>query len=167
MEKKIFSKGHWIIIEGKVPAYFIYKLLRGKVSIHENGKMINVVDVTKGQKPVLLGIMAAIRKDRCHIASVKTESEVELEMLYINQLRSLIRYDVPESYRKSLDAMIETILLINRIKSLQSTFFEQERVDTKIPEGLTGEVSEVLRQLTRLYKESIHYEYNLILSKTG
>jgi len=167
MEKKTFSKGEWIITAGKAPAYFIYKLVKGKVSIHENGKMVNVVDVTKESRPALLGIMAAIRKDRCHTASVRTETEVEVEMFYINQLRSLIRYDIPESYRKNLDAMIETIILANKIKSLQTTFFEQEILDAKIPEGLTNEVEEVIRQLAGLYENAVHTEQTKLFRKTG
>ncbi|MBI3582236.1 MAG: hypothetical protein HY098_09235, partial [Nitrospinae bacterium] len=45
MDEKTFPKGQWLITESATPAYFLYKLKKGKVSIHTHGKKINEIDV--------------------------------------------------------------------------------------------------------------------------
>ena len=155
MSKKMFSKGDWIITESETPAYFLYRLKKGTVSIHENGNKINSVKVGKGQKSVLLGILAVLREDRLHKASVRAESDVEVEQVYIDKLRNHIGRDVPESFKADLELMIDTILINNRIKSLKSSFAERELVTQKMFEDAPEELSEIFAQLTGMYESSL------------
>ena len=155
MSKKMFSKGDWIISESETPAYFLYRLKKGTVSIHENGTMINSVEVEDGQKSVLLGILAVLREDRLHKASVRAESDVEVEQVYIDKLRNHIGQDVPASFKNDLDLMIDTILINNRIKSLKNSFAERELVTQKMFDNAPEELSEIFSQLTGMYENSL------------
>lgn len=155
MDKKMFSKGDWIITENETPACFLYRLKKGTVSIHENGNMINTVEVEEGGKSILLGILAVLREERLHKASVRAESDVEVEQVYIESLRNHIGRDVPESFRNDLDLMIDTILINNRIKSLKNSFAERELVTQKMFEDTPEELFEVFDQLAGMYESSL------------
>ncbi len=151
MSKKIFKAGQWLFTEGET-GYFIYWLLKGRVSVYRSGKKINELEINKGDKPKMLGIIASITDDRRHMASVKTETEVEAEDVYIDHIRGLIKNEVPENIKKEIDTMIKTISTSDRIKSLQGILSELPPVTLKIPDGISEEVSRVLEELSCLYK---------------
>jgi CRP-like cAMP-binding protein len=147
---KTFKAGEWLFTEGK-EGYFIYKLLKGRVSIYRSGKKINELEINKGDRPKMLGMMALITDDNEHTASVKTETEVEVEKVYIN-IRELIKNKVPENIKKEIDIMIKTISIIDRIKSLQGMLSELPPVTFKIPDGISEDASMVMEDLASLYK---------------
>ena len=156
MDLTKFEAGEWIIGKNEVPAYFMYRLVNGKVSIFSKGKKVNTVEVKKGQRPVMLGVMAMFKDDGKHSASVKAETESELEMVYIDSVKNVVQKDLPDTYRKDLEAMIETIILCNELKCLQEDFREMEKIVPILPEGLPTDVSEVLKEVKGLYEQSLY-----------
>ena len=160
MTTETIKAGQWIITEGGAPSYYLYKMLNGKVSIYESGKKINSIEIKEGMKPKILGILAVLRDDRINTASIKAETDVEVETLYMDDFKRLLRHDVPENMRKDIDAIIETIALVSKIRSLRREFSKTLPVKLQIPDDINPEISEVLSELKELYevitsKESI------------
>jgi len=151
MTVETIKAGNWIFTEGGVPEYSIYKLLEGKVSIHKSGREIRVVEIKKGDKPISLGITAVLRDDRMHAASVRAESDVTVDRIFIDQVRGILKNEVPKDIRYDITVMIETIVKGNEITSAINEFYDLPRVDTEISENLGPEVVEILSEIKRLY----------------
>ncbi len=150
-ETKTVKAGEWIIVEGDIPAYFLYKLKKGKVAIYEEREKITSVEVKEGEKPHFLGFMSTLSEDRRHRASVKTETEVELEIFSSEHIRGLLLHDVPPEMRQDMDSMIETIQLGDRIKGLKRLLAEKPLVDLKIEADMDPELSEIMQEFKALY----------------
>jgi hypothetical protein len=152
MDEKTFPKGQWLITESNTPAYFIYRLKKGKVSIYSNGKKINEVEVGDGDKPKLLGFIAVLRGDRRHSASVKAESTVEVETMYIDHLMGIIKNETPANVRQDVDAVIESIHLFNSIESMKSRLAEIGKIRLSIPSNAKADTLELFDELKSLYE---------------
>ncbi len=152
MDEKTFPKGQWLITESDTPAYFIYRLKKGKVSIYTKGKKINEMEVREGDKPKLLGFIAVLRGDRRHTASVKTESTVEVETIYVDHLMGIIKNETPANIRKDVDAVIESIQLINSIESMKNKLAEIGKIRLSIPSNAQVNALELFDELKSLYE---------------
>ncbi|MBI5185521.1 MAG: cyclic nucleotide-binding domain-containing protein [Nitrospinae bacterium] len=150
MKKETFEAGQWLLTEGNF-AYFLYKLTKGTVSIYYKDKKIGTHEVKKGNPPMILGILAALKKDRQHLASVKTETEVEVEVLNFDHIQGLLKNDVPKGLRDEIDTMIQAITLEDQIKRCQQELSELNRVDLKIPDKIDAEVKCILTAIKELY----------------
>jgi len=158
MEKKNFKAGQWIITEGDTPAYFIYKLYKGKVSYHENGNMIREIDMKNGDKPIYLGFTSALREDRIHSASIKAETDIETEVFSVDSIKGALKHDIPSNMKDDIESMIEVIVLENHIRSLKRMardipVIPEDRM--QIPRGLTPEVAELVSELIDVYKHNV------------
>jgi len=78
MSIETIERGQWIFMEKSLPGYFIYRLLEGKVSIYHHGSKINEIEIKRGDKPALIGMISALRPDGMHIASVRSESQLRV-----------------------------------------------------------------------------------------
>ena len=154
-ETVIIGPKVWIMAEG-LPNYFcIYKLLKGKVSIHSSDQKIAEVEVKKGGKPIILGMIAALRHDRKHIASVRTETEVEAIRIYIDQARGILSNEVPKKLRGDVAMMIDAIVLKNDIKSMQQKLAKFAPIKPKLPKTVRPDVRELVNELIKLYQEVV------------
>lgn len=151
MTQEKIGPNQWLFVEMSNPGYFIYRLLSGKVSIYMGGAKINEIEVKEGGKPALLGIFCALRKDRMHTASVKTDTDVTVERVYVDQVMGALRNDVPEDMRDKLSAMIDTIIVKNEIESLKNKLKGIPKVSVDVPEGLRDDIQEVLGEIKSLY----------------
>lgn len=159
MKMVAFKPGQWIITEGDIPAYYIYKLLNGKVSYHEEGTKIREFEIKEGGHPKIIGITAALRGDRCHHASVKAESDVKAEVLSVDMIQGILKHYVPETMRAQIDTMTDTIVLGNHIKSLKRKMATLPRIsDEQIeaPVDAHHEFSDLLAELKRVYTSIIN-----------
>ncbi len=154
-ESRTIATGEWIIVEGDIPAYFLYKLTKGKVGIYEEHEEITSVEVKEGERPKYLGFMSTLSEDRRHRASVKTESEVQVDIIYADHIRALLQHDVPAEMQKDIETMIETIQIGDRIKGLRRQLSERLDVDIAIDSGFDPELKEVLNELKMLYQRII------------
>lgn len=150
MKKETFEAGQWLLTEGNF-AYFLYKLTKGTVSIHYKGKKIGTHEVKKGNPPMILGILAALKRDRQHLASVKTETEVEVEVLNFDHIMGLLKNDVPNDLRNEIDKMIQSITLEDQIKRCKQELSELPPVDLNIPDKIDEEVRCILTAIKELY----------------
>ncbi len=158
MSIKKIEAGQWLFTEGGVPGSVIYKLIKGRVSIYRDDKMINSLEVEEGMKPRLIGVLSALVRDRKPTASVRTDTDVEVETMYIDHLQGLLKHDVPAEMRDDIDAIIKSIVVRDKIKRLQrelSAISPPEKLD--IPDNINPEVSEVLSELMEVYKSSRHF----------
>ena len=154
MSVETIERGQWIFMEKSLPGYFIYRLLEGKVSIHHQGSKINEIEIKRGDKPILIGMISALRQDGMHIASVRSESQLRVERIYSDQVRGLLQNEAPETTRKDIKTAIETIVIRNEIDMLKSKFGGLDKVDIKVPDNLTPELKEVMESLRDLYKNA-------------
>jgi len=153
MTRETIEANKWIFVEGGTPAYFVYRLLSGKVSIYSSGHKINEMEVKKGGKPALLGIFAALRDDRLHTASVKTDTEIQVERIYIDQIKGALKNDIPEAIKGKIATMIEAIVILNEIESLQQRLSTISKVTLDIPPDMRPETSAILGEISELYKK--------------
>lgn len=144
--------GQWIFTEGGVPEYSIYRLLEGKVSVHKSGRKIRELDIKKGDDPVTLGITAILRNDRMHMASVRAETDVKVDRIYIDHIRGILQNEVPKEMKGDIDTMISGINLGNEIVSLVSRFADLPKVDIEISDNSSPETVWVLSEIKRLYE---------------
>jgi len=151
MDINTIKAGQWIFTEDGVPEYFIYKLMKGRVSIYKSGRKIREVEIMDGKKPILLGITAVLREDRMHKASVKAETDVEVGSVPVEQIRGVLANEVPAEIKKETEIMTQAISLGNEIVSSLSKFNDLPEVDLDIPEGLTSQTTEILSEIKRLY----------------
>ncbi len=158
MSRKSISAGQWLFTEGDAPASIIYKLTKGRVSIYEGGKRINTMEVEEGMKPRLIGVISALTSDRVRTASVKTDTDIDVEIIYIDHFKGLIKHDVPAEVKDDIDAIIKSIVVRDKIKRFQRELSEiapPEKLE--IPDDLNQEVSEVLSELMEVYKSSRYF----------
>jgi len=153
MSLRKIKSGQWIIVEGDIQAQFFYKLIKGKVGIFKDGEKITSLEVKKGGKPRMLGFLAALSLNRTHVASVKTETEIELKSMEVSHLRGILQYDVPKSLKNNINSMIETIDMCNQLKSLQKKLSHIPEVKLNPPKRINQEVAGVLSELSGLYKQ--------------
>lgn len=143
----------WLFTAGRVAEYCIYKLINGKVSIYKSGKKIREVEIKKdGMEPILMGITAVLRDDFMHQASVKTETEVQVERIYVDQIRGILANEIPGRLKKDIETMTESIVMGNEILCMIYKFSDTSRVNLEIPDDLSSETREILSELKRLYK---------------
>ncbi len=141
----------WILMEGSV-GNFLYRMIQGRVSIYSNGVKIEELTVEKGDKPIYLGIIAALRDDSLHIASVKSETPLEVERIDMDQIKGFLRNELDDSWKNELSMMINSIVINNEIESLKKVLAQSPKVDFKTPDNLEGEPREILQAITDLYK---------------
>jgi CRP-like cAMP-binding protein len=158
MEIKKFRVGQWIILEGDTPAYFIYRLHKGTVSYFENGSKIRSVEVKDGMKPIFLGFTSALRDDRMHSASIKAETDMELEAFAVDTIRGALKHDVPDEMKPDIEQMIQVIVMENHIKSLKRRardipVIPEERM--QVPNDVSPEVGELLSEVIDVYKHNV------------
>ncbi|MDH5679279.1 MAG: hypothetical protein OEZ28_11740 [Nitrospinota bacterium] len=152
MSVETIEQGQWIFLERSLPGYFIYRLLEGKVSIYHSGTKIGELDVKKGDKPVLIGMISALRPDGLHIASVRSESKLQVERIYSDQVRGILNNEVPDNTKSDLRMMIDTIVVRNEIEALKHKLKTIKPVNFQVPGGLPEDLQEVLQNIEKLYK---------------
>ena len=157
MEMKTFDKGQWLITED-VPAYFIYRLKKGRVSIHWKGKKVGDVEVAEGKTPRLIGNLGLFSNERKHTASIKAETAVEVEPIYIDHLLGLIKNETPQRIKSDVEAVIESIRLMDTIRNARERLTEIGKIKLTVQVNAKGELLEAFDELIvlyqRLYKES-------------
>lgn len=154
METCTFKPGQWIILEGNIPAYYIYRLMSGKVSYHEDGTKIREIDIKGGDTPKIIGFTAALRDDRFHHASIRAESDIEAEELSVDMIKHVLRREVPDAMKEQINVMIDAIVLGNHIKSLKRKMAALPRISDEQLE-VTGDgsrdLSDLLAELKKVY----------------
>ena len=169
MSRKTFKAGGWLFKEGDVPRsiiykltgiprHIIYKLIKGKVSIYKGDKRINIIEVAEGMKPRLLGVISALTSDRSRSVSVVTDTDVEVEIMYSDHIKGLLKNDMPPEVRDDIEAIIKSIVVRDKIKQLQRELFDispSEKLD--IPNNVNPEVSELLSELMEVYENSRYF----------
>lgn len=153
MSRETIKAGQWILAEGAHYGYLMYKLLKGKVSIFRSGAKVNEIEVKEGGKPVFLGIIAALRDDGIHTASVQADSNIEVEQIYLDQIRGIIKNEVPEDIKDDLSVMVHAIVLQNEITSLEQELASLPKIDFSAPDN--ERIREVLEEIGRLYKSVV------------
>ncbi len=149
MAQETIDAGQWIFTEGGQYGYFMYKLIKGKVSVYSGGAKVNEITVNEGDAPVSLGIIAALREDGKHTASVKSETEIVVERVFLDQIRGVLRNEIPDEMKSDIDTMLNTILINNEINSLKARLAKLPKVSLEIPENLQS--NSVLQEIVRLY----------------
>ena len=150
MNREMIKGGQWILAEGAPYGYYMFKLFKGKVSIYRGGVKVNEITVKEGDKPVFLGTIAVLRDDGAHSASVKSDTDIEVERIYVDQMRGIIRNEVPEEIKKDISIMIQAIVIQNEITRLKQTLESLPKVDLKIPAD--ERIREILEEINGLYK---------------
>ncbi len=148
-----FGPHQWLITAGGVPAYFIYRLLKGTVGIYDEGVKVATVEVKEGDEPKFIGFIATLSKDLVHRASVRTETEIEVDTHYIDHIRGLIEHETSEKMRDDIQKMIEIISAVNQVRSLQKRISCMPRVELTVPENTSPDLKNIMGELERLYKE--------------
>lgn len=151
METKTIKAGQWIVNEGKHPYFHIYKLLKGKVSVYKGGAKIREVEIKEGMKPIMPGITAALSEDHKHTASVKAESDIEVEIVPIDTILGIIRNEVPKNIRNDISIMTRLIIGGNEIIRQLNDLATLPKVELEIPNNVSSQTIEVLSEVKRLY----------------
>ncbi len=152
---KTIRAGEWLIAEGSIPAYFLYRMTKGRVGIYEENKKIASVEVGEGDKSHYIGFLSSLSEDRKHRASVKTETEIEVEVISTDHIQGLLRHDIPAGMRADIDMMIETIQIGDRIKGLRRIMSEKPIVDFDIESDTHMELKEILEELKSVYERIV------------
>ncbi|MDP6567152.1 MAG: hypothetical protein QF578_20150 [Alphaproteobacteria bacterium] len=155
-ETRTIKAGEWLITEGGLPAYFLYKLIKGTVGVYEEGEKLRTIEVTGGTPPHYLGFMSCLAPKGQHSLSVKTESDVEVEVYYVDHIRGLLRHDVSAATWRDIETMIDVIVMGDHIKALRRHIARKKKVDLRIDDGAIPEIKGVLEELVNLYEEIIH-----------
>ncbi|MBF0293464.1 MAG: hypothetical protein HQK86_15050 [Nitrospinae bacterium] len=152
-EEKVeaIEANQWLITDDGIPAYFMFKLLQGKVSVYSRGVKVNELEVKEGQQPVVLGIIAALRDDRMHTASIKAESKLKVVRIYIDHIRGILKNEIPENIKKDISVAIDAIVANDKIESLKAKLAASPKTKVQIPSGLGEEAAAVLRQISGMY----------------
>jgi hypothetical protein len=145
------SANQWLITADDIPAYFMFRLLQGKVSIYSSGVKVNELEVKEGQEPAILGLHAALRDDRLHTASIKSDTQLKVVRIYMDQIRGILQNEIPESAKKDIATAIDTIVTNDKIESLKAKLTTAPKVKVQIPSNVSGEVASILRQISGLY----------------
>ena len=152
MSIETIAAGKWLFSEGGVPEYFLYKLLKGKVSVHKGGAKVRDVKVEEGDPPVSLGVSALLSDSRVHMSSVRAETDVLVDKTSVDQIRGILAAEIPEQVKHDIDVMRRSIVLGNEVVSKWNQFSGLPTVDLEFAEGLRPEVREVLSEIKRLYQ---------------
>jgi CRP-like cAMP-binding protein len=156
MDERITIKpGEWIITEGNIPAYYVYELIKGRVSVYRNGSKVNEIEVKEGDPPVFLGIISAMRDDRARAASVRTETEVTAVMHSLDHICGILKNEIPANIRSDINTMIEAILTKNDIDRMTDHLKSLSKVSVDVPENLRDEAKAVVNEIIKLYKKLI------------
>lgn len=151
------SAGEWLITEGGLPAYFLYKLTRGKVGVYEEGEKLRTIKAEAGAKPHYLGFMASIGPDNQHSLSVKAESDVVVEVYSVEHIRGLLRHDIPAAMQADIHNMIDTVVMGDHIKALRRHLARKPKIALRVDGGgISPDLQEVLEELSGLYEEILH-----------
>ncbi len=158
MAVQTFEAGHWLITEGGVPSYFMHKLMSGTVGIYEDGQKIAEVEVNDGGRPRWLGFVSTLGKNHHHRASVRTETEVAVDSVYVDHIQGLLRHEVPVDIREDIDLMVEAVSMADHIKGLRRKLAKMKMVDLIPPSDIDKELADVLAELKRLYESLMQDE---------
>ncbi|MFQ5431386.1 MAG: hypothetical protein ACE5EN_02620, partial [Nitrospinota bacterium] len=102
-----------------------------------------------------LGMIAALRADRKHIESVRTETEIKAVRIYNDKAHGILANEIPKSIKNDVAVMIDTIMVVNEIHSLQKKLEGLPKVDPQLPDDMKPEVHELAGELVSLYKDII------------
>ena len=162
MSTQEISSGQWIYKEGTEHRDYLHKLLKGKVSFYESDEKIASIEVEEGQEPRLIGVLSVLSGEfdpvgdaHKHTASVATESDVTCEKVAIGPLKHLLREELDEEKRNEIEAVVEAIIMRDKIKELQlktSKLHLPEKFE--YPENISPKVSEILHELQVLYEST-------------
>jgi hypothetical protein len=152
-EEKVetIEANQWLITADNIPAYFMFKLLQGKVSIYSGGVKVNELEVKKGKEPVLLGLLAALRDDGLNTASIKAETELKVVRVYLDHIRGILKNEIPEKVKKEFSAAIDAVITNDKIESLKAKLAATTKVKVQIPANVSEEAASVLRQISGMY----------------
>ncbi len=153
MNSQTIKSGQWMIIEEDHNSHTLFKLRKGKVGIFCDGEKIKTVEVKDGDKPIMIGFLATLREDSRPIASVKAETELEVDVLNASHLKGILKYDTPKNLKEDINIMIESIMIRNRLTILEKKLLKKPIVKLEIPQDINPEVSEVLTELSGLYEQ--------------
>jgi hypothetical protein len=126
-------------------------LLDGKVTVYKSAKEVRCIEIKEGSQPVILGITALVSENRQHMSSVKADSDLKVERIYIDQLRGLLVNEIPKVIKDDIAVMIKSIVMGNEILSMVNKYCDIPRVSLEIPEELRPDIKEILMQIIRLY----------------
>ncbi len=152
MDIETIEAGQWIVTEGETPYFSIYKLVKGKVSIYKGSKKIREVEIKEGMRPIMPGITAVMSDDHKHTASVKAETDIEVEKVSVDHLLGIMRNEFPRSIRNDISIMTKSIVSGNEIISKLNEFSNLPSVELEIPDGIGPEALEILSEIKRLYE---------------
>ncbi len=143
----------WLIVQSDLPAYFLYKLIKGRVGIYEDGEKIDTVEVKDEMRPKLLNIIATLAKDHKRRIAVKTETEVRVDTAYQEYFWKLLSHEVPHEILEKIEKMIEAILIGDHIKSLRRKLSRMQVLEPlDIQETYSSEVTDLLYAVEGLYE---------------
>ena len=151
MAIETIEAGRWLYAEGGVPEYFIYKLIRGRVSVYRGGTKIREVAVTEGEPPKILGVSALLRDSRQHMSSVKAETDLEVERTGVEQIRGVLAAEIPAAMKQDVALMVKSIVLGNELVGKRNEFLALPTVQLELPDGLPEEIKGVLSEVQRVY----------------
>ena len=155
MGLETIDRGQWLFQEKSLPGNHIYRLVEGKVGIYHGGTKITDINVKAGDRPLLIGLISALRPDGLHTASVKSETPLRAEIVKTEQIRGIIGNEMPDGLRTEITSMIDNILLRNEIEALKFKLKSMPAalLDIRdVPDDVTPEFREVLENILSLYK---------------
>ena len=153
MGRSTIKANQWLGVQSDLPAYFLYKLIKGRVGIYEDGEKIDTVEVNEEMTPRLLNIISTLAKDHKRRIAVKTETEVEVDSAYQEHFWKLLSHEVPHDMLEKIEKMIEVILVGDHIKSLRRKFSKMQVVGPlAIQETFNTEVKDLLFAIEGLYE---------------
>lgn len=145
--------GQWIITEGgNIPEYFIYRLLEGQVSIYKGGRKIRDIAIKAGQQSITLGITSCFSPNLRHMASVKADTDVKLERIYLEQIQGVLDHEVPVSIQPDIKTMVKAIVMGNEITSTVNKLSDLPKVNFQVPDDMSKETTEIVSEIKRLYE---------------
>ncbi len=159
MLTKEFRSGGWIFKQGATHGVHIYKLLQGEATVYEGDQKIATINVQKGQRPRMIGVLSAlsgeydhVNKRHVHTASVAANTDLTCETLDISFLRRSLRKELDEDKRDEIETVVKVIVMRDKIKEWQRKI-SQIPLPKKfeVPENVSPEVAEVLHELQELY----------------
>ncbi len=150
---RTIEANQWLVVQSDLPAYFLYKLIKGRVGIYEDGEKIDTVEVNEEMKPKLLNIISTLAKDHKRRIAVKTETEVKVDTAYQEHFWKLLSHDAPHDILEKIEKMIEAILIGDHIKSLRRKLSKMQVIEPfAIQETFNSEVTDLLFAIEGLYE---------------
>ena len=150
---RTIEANQWLVVQSDLPAYFLHKLIKGRVGIYEDGEKIDTVEVNEGMKPKLLNIISTLAKDHKRRTAVKTETEVKVDTAYQEHFWKLLSQEVPHDILEKVEKMIEAILIGDHVKSLRRKLSKLQVIEPLvIQETFNSEVTDLLVGIEGLYE---------------